>query len=225
MTNAAEQKRRAAAREERRAKSGQQSVDGDAPDEMLDGNETLPDPGAALRTAASAAIAGAAVGAAQAFARRRRHEPEEVLEKESPEPIDEHDDEEDADERVGATADEPPQAQAQTPEPEPEPQPEPEEPEREEPEPRRPAEPGEVGRIVARAKEQLRELRGMDAESVSSIRRTQDGWRVGLDVVEIRRVPESTDVLGTYEVDLDEDGELITFERTARYYRSEADRR
>jgi len=40
----------------------------------------------------------------------------------------------------------------------------------------------------------------------------------------VHRIPESTDVLATYELDLDEEGHLITFERTARYHRSEADR-
>jgi hypothetical protein len=78
--------------------------------------------------------------------------------------------------------------------------------------------------MVERARRQLRELRGADAESVSSIRRTSDGWRVGLEVVELHRIPESTDVLATFEVTLDGDGNLLTFERTRRYYRSEAER-
>ncbi len=60
---------------------------------------------------------------------------------------------------------------------------------------------------------------------MSSIKHTGDGWRVCLDVVELKRVPESTDVLGIYEVDLDDDGNLLTFERTARYHRAEAERR
>jgi len=83
----------------------------------------------------------------------------------------------------------------------------------------------ETRRIVETAREQLESLRGAAAEAVSSIRHTGDGWRVGLEVVEVHRVPESTDVMATYEIELDDDGNLRTFERTARYYRSEADHR
>jgi hypothetical protein len=99
--------------------------------------------------------------------------------------------------------------------------------ERREPEERQapPAAPGEAHRIVESARERLRELRGVDAESVSAVRRSGDGWLVSLEVVEVHRIPESTDVLGTYEVELDGDGELVGFERTARYHRSEAERR
>jgi len=94
-----------------------------------------------------------------------------------------------------------------------------------EPEQRDPAPPGRARAMIDSAKQHLRDLRGTEAEAVSSVRRTGDGWRVALDVVEVHRVPDSTDVLGTYELDLDDDGELITLERTGRFYRSEADRR
>lgn len=219
MSKVSEQERRAAARAER-AKAAQKPATGNGamPE---DGGEPLLDPGDALRTAASAAIAGAAVGAAKAIARRRQQEPaaaeahEEPRDEEpaeDPAPVDEEQPEL---QPVAAAAGDSEVEDADEPEPRPEP----------EPEAHRPAEAGEVSRIVQRAREQLRDFRGMDAETVSSIRRTQGGWRVGLDVVEVKRVPDSTDVLGTYEVDLDDDGNLITFERVARYHRSEADRR
>lgn len=227
MSKVSEQERRAAARAERRARAEQKpepetaAGNGSLTD---DGAEPVLDAGDALRTAASAAIAGAAVGAAKALARRRQeaaaepHDDEPTAESASPE------DERDM-QPVDAAVDEPAVAEAQEPEREPDPEPQPQpEPDRE-PEVHRSAEPGEVGRMVQRAREQLRDLRGMDAETVASIKRTQDGWRIGLDVVEVKRIPESTDVLGTYELDLDDDGNLLTFERIARYHRSEADRR
>ena len=117
------------------------------------------------------------------------------------------------------------------PEPEAEPEPEPsgqEEPvaARESPEPQPAPEPvdGDARALVERAREHLRELRGVDAESVSSIARTTKSWRIGLEVVELQRIPESTDVLATYEVELEPDGTLLGFERARRYTRSEADR-
>jgi len=48
------------------------------------------------------------------------------------------------------------------------------------------------------------------------------GWKIGLEVLEVSRVPASTDVLATYEVTVDNDGDLVSYSRTRRYYRSQA---
>jgi outer membrane biosynthesis protein TonB len=189
---------RAASREQRRAQSPEH-----------DGI----DAGDALKTAASAALAGAAVGAATAFKQRRAARQAE----------DEHEPQ--------AEEQQEPEEQEEQEQPEPEPQTESKreskpEPEQEDPTaPPRPMRSDEAQRIVERARKEMEALRGEDAESVSSIRRTDNGWRVGLELVELHRVPDSTDVLGTYEVELDDDGNLVAFERTGRYYRSEADHR
>jgi len=76
---------------------------------------------------------------------------------------------------------------------------------------------------VARAKDFLLELTGHPSESVSSLTRGPDGgWRVRLEVVELERIPRTTDILASYEVQLDAHGELLTYERVARYYRNAA---
>jgi hypothetical protein len=161
----------------------------------------------ALKAAASAAAVGAAVGAARALSARRHdddaddEEPEEEAE-DTEEPVDEA-------------------------EPEPEPEDEREEEEDVEPEPEpataEPAPPGDLRRVVDDARRLLLDLQGADAESVSSVSRTGDGWTVALEVVEVRRIPDSTDVLASYEVELDGDGGVRRFERVRRYRRTEAD--
>ncbi len=79
--------------------------------------------------------------------------------------------------------------------------------------------------IIGQAKEQLPNLIGKPAESVSGIERAEDnGWRVTLEVLELERIPPTTDVLGTYEVLLDEEGTLQSFQRIYRYHRSQATR-
>ena len=50
-----------------------------------------------------------------------------------------------------------------------------------------------------------------------------NGWKVTVQVVELARIPHSTDVLGTYEVSLDGRGELQAYKRRRRYYRNQAD--
>ena len=105
-----------------------------------------------------------------------------------------------------------------------------EEPERARSEPQRQerpegASPNEARRLIERAREQLQALRGVDAESASSLRRDADGWAIALEVVEVSRIPPSTDVLASYEIVLDDNGDLVRYGRTRRYYRAQADDR
>lgn len=194
-----EQARRAESRAKRRAAADQHGSE----------NGDVQDASDLLLGAASAAIAGAAVGAAQAIARRREEasaEPEPELESEpQPEP-----DEPEESARPPA-ANEAPAAPVRPPAPR--------------RERKQPMSDGEARDLVDRARDHLRQLRGVEAESVSSVARTPDGWRIGLEVVEVHRIPESTDVLATYEVEVDSNGDLLTYQRKDRYTRSEADRR
>ncbi|MFI7428245.1 gas vesicle protein [Micromonospora sp. NPDC049836] len=76
------------------------------------------------------------------------------------------------------------------------------------------------------AREGLRrivELTGRDPLGVTSIQPTDDGWRIGVDVVEHHRIPSSTDLLGLYEVELDMTGSLLGYRRTRRYQRGKED--
>ena len=82
---------------------------------------------------------------------------------------------------------------------------------------------GQSGRRGAHVAESARELvldlTGRTAESVTGLERTDDGWRVDVEVLELERIPSTTDVLATYEVTLDEDGELQGYRRVHRYLR------
>ena len=76
------------------------------------------------------------------------------------------------------------------------------------------------------AREGLRQivsLTGKDALGITSIKPTDDGWLVGVEVVEDHRIPASTDLLGLYEVELDMTGSLLGYRRTRRYQRGKGD--
>lgn len=77
-------------------------------------------------------------------------------------------------------------------------------------------------RAAAMAQEQLEQLLQRPCESVSGLTRQSDGWMITLEVVELERVPPTTDILGTYRVELDRHGELMSYERLTRYYRNQA---
>lgn len=79
------------------------------------------------------------------------------------------------------------------------------------------------GMTAAReAAQQLLELTGRDVEGVTGLERTDDGWRVEVEVVEVRRIPDTTDMLALYELTVDEDGELEGYRRIRRYTRGSA---
>lgn len=73
--------------------------------------------------------------------------------------------------------------------------------------------------IAQRAKDQLSQLTGLKPETVSSLSKGEDGWHITADLIELKRIPDSNDVLATYEILLDEMGNVLSYHRTRRYYR------
>jgi len=218
------QRKRSQARERRR---GQTAEDRPGDDGVVEGSE---EPLEAVKHAAKVAAAGAAMGAAAAAARALASRSDD----------DEHESE------PAAEIEEAPAATQESPDGEPgprsdEPAAEADEagPSRTKPsekapaavardeneEPVRGASPDEATETVERARRQLSSLLERPVESVSAFERTQDGWLVTLEVVEVSRIPESTDVLGSYEVELDDDRNLRRYARVRRYIRSQADPR
>jgi hypothetical protein len=186
---------RRAAREARRAAQASRAP------RHENGGDSAPGPVEAAREAVTAAAVGAAVGAVRAIAARQRDEM--VEDAQPPEP--EAPDHEQAEQK-----------------PEPEREPRREQRPRATAAPREGTAPSDVERAVRAAREQLRALNGKEAESVSSFGRTRDGWRVTLEVLELERIPQTTDVLGSYLVELDRDRNLVAYEQLRRYHRSEA---
>ncbi|HET7357353.1 MAG TPA: gas vesicle protein [Nocardioidaceae bacterium] len=77
--------------------------------------------------------------------------------------------------------------------------------------------------VASRAASELLELTGNDVEGVVGLERVEhDGWKVQVEVLELRRIPDTTDVLSLYEVDADDDGSLMGYRRLRRYTRGSA---
>jgi hypothetical protein len=75
--------------------------------------------------------------------------------------------------------------------------------------------------LAVDAAAQLQQLTGCEVEGITGLRRTDDGWQVQVDVLELRRVPNTTDVIASYDVDVDADGELSGYRRARRFVRGE----
>ena len=72
-----------------------------------------------------------------------------------------------------------------------------------------------------RAKQEITKLTGLRSDTVSAMSHENDGWHVTVDLIELKRIPESSDVLDSYETVMDDDGNLVTYKRVRRFYRGE----
>jgi hypothetical protein len=78
------------------------------------------------------------------------------------------------------------------------------------------------GELIQEARERVHELAGVEAETVSGLAAAgdDDGWIVTVEAVELVRVPNTMDLMATYEVTLSREGELLGFRRLGRYQRA-----
>ena len=75
--------------------------------------------------------------------------------------------------------------------------------------------------IAHLAKEQLIMLTGLKPDTISKLQRHEQTWQVAIEMIEMKAVPDSKDLLATYEILLDNEGQLTSYERTNRYRRGD----
>jgi Gas vesicle synthesis protein GvpO len=68
----------------------------------------------------------------------------------------------------------------------------------------------------------VEELTGYVPEAVTGLEWDGEFWQVTVDALELTRVPSTTDVLGSYVVQLDEGGTLRGMRRARRFQRGQA---
>lgn len=108
--------------------------------------------------------------------------------------------------------------------------PEPRRPEGREPERRERAGTGWRGpsgdKAAGLAADYVATMTGKEPEGIVSLGHAEDGgWVIGVEVVETRRIPDSTDILAVYEAELDAEGELVAYRRVKRYSRCQVGER
>ena len=67
--------------------------------------------------------------------------------------------------------------------------------------------------VVESSLRQLSMLK-MKVSAITAVARSDDGWRVTAEMLERRGVPDTSDLLGVYELQLDEAGNVLRYERT-----------
>jgi hypothetical protein len=69
----------------------------------------------------------------------------------------------------------------------------------------------------------VHELTGYEPEAVTALEWDGEFWQITVDVLELARIPNTTDVIGEYVVRLDEGGTLRGYRRERRFQRSQAE--
>lgn len=67
------------------------------------------------------------------------------------------------------------------------------------------------------------DLIGHTFDAIVGINSTDDGWIANVELVERKSIPDTEDILGRYEIELDEEGRFQSYRRVDRYRRSDTD--
>jgi hypothetical protein len=68
----------------------------------------------------------------------------------------------------------------------------------------------------------VQELTGYSPEAATGMEWDGESWCVTVEVLEMARIPNSTDMMGAYQVRLDGQGTLRGYKRVRRFNRGEA---
>ena len=79
--------------------------------------------------------------------------------------------------------------------------------------------------LALEAKATVKDMTGFDPETVSGLQWDGETWLVSVEVCEMTRIPNTTDVMASYVVQLDDGGGLLGYKRDRRYLRGEAENR
>jgi hypothetical protein len=77
--------------------------------------------------------------------------------------------------------------------------------------------------IIKKAQDEFARLSKLPINGVIGLARNEEVWVVTLEAVERKAIPDAQDVLGLYEVQIDNEGNLLGFERKKLRKRSDTE--
>jgi hypothetical protein len=67
--------------------------------------------------------------------------------------------------------------------------------------------------IIKKAQDEFTKLSKIPLEGAIGLSKVEEGWSILLEALERKAIPDSMDILGVYEIRLDSEGNLLSFER------------
>ena len=80
-----------------------------------------------------------------------------------------------------------------------------------------------VDEVTKKAQEDFARLSKIPVDGVIGLSKTDEGWVVSLEALERRAIPDTMDVLGLYEIRLDDEGNLLGYDRKKLRKRGETE--
>lgn len=77
--------------------------------------------------------------------------------------------------------------------------------------------------LIEKTRNELTNLTGLKLSSTIAATKDEKGWHISIEMVEKQSIPDQMDILALYEVLLDEDGNLLSFERKSMRKRMETE--
>lgn len=70
-----------------------------------------------------------------------------------------------------------------------------------------------IKEIVIKAKKNLAMITNLEFNGVIGVSKESNEWEITAELIERKSIPDTSDILGIYEVKLDDEGEILGFSR------------
>ena len=70
-----------------------------------------------------------------------------------------------------------------------------------------------ANQVVEKARKEFIGLGKKPADGITGLSKTKEGWAILLEVLERKAIPDTMDVLGLYELRMDDEGHLLSLDR------------
>lgn len=70
-----------------------------------------------------------------------------------------------------------------------------------------------IPELIERAREELSNVTGLELSTTLGAVKEEKGWKISVEMIEKHSIPDQMDILATYEAILDNEGNLIEFNR------------
>ncbi|OGO22596.1 MAG: hypothetical protein A2144_04000 [Chloroflexi bacterium RBG_16_50_9] len=70
-----------------------------------------------------------------------------------------------------------------------------------------------ANQVVEKARKEFIGLGKKPADGITGLSKTTEGWTISLEALERKAIPDTMDVLGLYELRLDDEGNLLGLDR------------
>lgn len=77
--------------------------------------------------------------------------------------------------------------------------------------------------VVRNARSEISKLTGLELSSTLKSVKDDNGWQVSIEMIEKHSIPDGMDILATYVVRLDSDGNLVEFNRKGMRKRTDTE--